>query len=136
MNLRNMNVIRLVVYSWYIHLLFINLIYIFRLVFRYKNQNVAVKIVQRGDAPEEIAKREARFGREVAMLSRVQHKNLVKVYGKYTSTCRRVHLPMSVTCWKLVVRFYNFQKPNPQIFCWLIAWFLYNFIISYINSCW
>lgn len=114
-NLRNMNVIRLVItvdiFTYYL------LIYIFRLVFRYKNQNVAVKIVQRGDAPEEIAKREARFGREVAMLSRVQHKNLVKVYGKYTSTCRRVHLPMSVTCWKLVVRFYNFQKPNPQIFC-------------------
>lgn len=48
-------------------------------LFRYKNQNVAVKIVNRGETPEEIAKREARFAREVAMLSRVQHKNLVKV---------------------------------------------------------
>ncbi|KAL2240568.1 serine/threonine-protein kinase HT1-like isoform X2 [Sesamum indicum] len=48
---------------------------------KYKNQNVAIKIVQRGETPEEIAKREARFGREVAMLSRVQHKNLVKFIG-------------------------------------------------------
>ncbi|XP_057459665.1 serine/threonine-protein kinase STY13-like isoform X2 [Actinidia eriantha] len=45
----------------------------------YKNQSVAIKIVHRGDTPEEIAKREARFAREVAMLSRVQHKNLAKV---------------------------------------------------------
>lgn len=49
------------------------------LTFRYRNQNVAIKIVHRGDTPEEIAKRDARFDREVAMLSRVQHKNLVKV---------------------------------------------------------
>ena len=47
--------------------------------FRYKNQNVAIKIVRRGETPEEIARREGRFDREVAMLSRVQHKNLVKV---------------------------------------------------------
>lgn len=46
---------------------------------RYKSQTVAVKIVHRGDTPEDVAKREARFAREVAMLSRVQHKNLVKV---------------------------------------------------------
>jgi hypothetical protein len=46
---------------------------------RYKNQIVAIKIVHGGETPEEIAKREARFAREVAMLSRVQHKNLVKV---------------------------------------------------------
>ncbi|GER29512.1 kinase family protein [Striga asiatica] len=45
---------------------------------KYKNQNVAIKIVQKGETPEEIAKREGRFGREVEMLSRVQHKNLVK----------------------------------------------------------
>ena len=49
------------------------------LVLRYKNQSVAIKIVHRGDTPEEIVKREARFAREVAMLSRVQHKNLAKV---------------------------------------------------------
>ncbi|PIA26388.1 hypothetical protein AQUCO_09400029v1 [Aquilegia coerulea] len=48
---------------------------------KYKNQNVAIKIVHRGDSPEEIAKREGRFAREVAMLSRVQHKNLVKFIG-------------------------------------------------------
>nr|GMC95286.1 serine/threonine-protein kinase HT1-like [Ipomoea batatas] len=52
-----------------------------RVPFRYKNQNVAIKIVHRGETPEEIAKREARFAREVAMLSRVQHKNLVKFIG-------------------------------------------------------
>ena len=46
---------------------------------RYKNQNVAIKIVHKVETPEEIARREGRFAREVAMLSRVQHKNLVKV---------------------------------------------------------
>uniref|UniRef100_A0A2K1X470 Protein kinase domain-containing protein n=1 Tax=Populus trichocarpa TaxID=3694 RepID=A0A2K1X470_POPTR len=48
---------------------------------KYKNQIVAIKIVHGGETPEEIAKREARFAREVAMLSRVQHKNLVKFIG-------------------------------------------------------
>ncbi|XP_008775400.1 serine/threonine-protein kinase STY13-like [Phoenix dactylifera] len=48
---------------------------------KYRNQNVAVKIVNRGHTPEEAAKREARFMREVTMLSRVQHKNLVKFIG-------------------------------------------------------
>jgi serine/threonine protein kinase len=48
---------------------------------KYKNQTVAIKIVHRGDTPEEITKREGRFAREVAMLSRVQHKNLVKFIG-------------------------------------------------------
>ncbi|KAD4889031.1 hypothetical protein E3N88_21104 [Mikania micrantha] len=48
---------------------------------KYKNQNVAIKIVNRGDTPEEIAKREARFMREVATWSRVQHKNLAKFIG-------------------------------------------------------
>ncbi|KAM0944177.1 putative dual-specificity kinase TKL-Pl-4 family [Dioscorea sansibarensis] len=48
---------------------------------KYKNQNVAIKIVHKGDNPEEAAKREARFMREVNMLSRVQHKNLVKFIG-------------------------------------------------------
>ncbi|XP_022873266.1 serine/threonine-protein kinase HT1-like isoform X2 [Olea europaea var. sylvestris] len=43
---------------------------------KYKNQNVAIKIVQKGETPEEVAKREGRFAREVAMLSKVQHKNL------------------------------------------------------------
>jgi serine/threonine protein kinase len=49
---------------------------------RYKNQTVAVKIVNKGENPEEISRREARFAREVDMLSRVQHKNLVKVISE------------------------------------------------------
>ncbi|KAL9380804.1 hypothetical protein Peur_026461 [Populus x canadensis] len=48
---------------------------------KYKNQIVAIKIVHGGETPEEIAKKEARFAREIAMLSRVQHKNLVKFIG-------------------------------------------------------
>ncbi|CAA3014320.1 serine/threonine-protein kinase HT1-like isoform X2 [Olea europaea var. sylvestris] len=48
---------------------------------KYKNQNVAIKIVNKGDTSEEVAKREARFAREVAMLSKVQHKNMVKFIG-------------------------------------------------------
>ncbi|ESW33759.1 hypothetical protein PHAVU_001G096600 [Phaseolus vulgaris] len=48
---------------------------------KYKNQNVAVKIINKGETPEQISRREARFGREIAMLSRVQHKNLVKFIG-------------------------------------------------------
>ncbi|RWW42934.1 hypothetical protein BHE74_00051464 [Ensete ventricosum] len=48
---------------------------------KYKNQNVAVKVMHKGDTPEEAAKREARFMREVRMLARVQHKNLVKLLG-------------------------------------------------------
>jgi hypothetical protein len=47
---------------------------------RYKNQNVAVKIINKGETLEEISRREGRFGREVAMLSKVRHKNLVKVF--------------------------------------------------------
>ncbi|MBA0672141.1 hypothetical protein Goklo_024118, partial [Gossypium klotzschianum] len=48
---------------------------------KYKNQTVAIKVVRRGETPEEVARREGRFAREVAMLSRVQHKNLVKFIG-------------------------------------------------------
>ncbi|KAH9776405.1 protein kinase domain-containing protein [Citrus sinensis] len=48
---------------------------------KYKNQTVAIKIVHKGETPEEIAKKESRFAREVAMLSRVQHRNLVKFIG-------------------------------------------------------
>lgn len=47
--------------------------------FRYKNHSVAIKMVPNGDTPEEIAKRNGRFAREVAMLTKVEHKNLVKV---------------------------------------------------------
>ncbi|KAG0494907.1 hypothetical protein HPP92_005901 [Vanilla planifolia] len=48
---------------------------------KYKNLNVAIKIVHNGGSPEAAARREARFIREVNMLSRVQHKNLVKFIG-------------------------------------------------------
>lgn len=48
---------------------------------KYRNQTVAIKIVHKGETPEEIAKRQGQFAREVAMLSRVQHKNLVKFIG-------------------------------------------------------
>ena len=58
---------------------YLTLVFGFWVLFRYKNQTVAIKIVHKGETPEEIAKKEARFAREVAMLSRVQHKNLVKV---------------------------------------------------------
>lgn len=40
---------------------------------------MAIKNVHKGETPDEIAKREDRFFREVAMLSEVQQKNLVKV---------------------------------------------------------
>uniref|UniRef100_A0A7N0T5G9 Protein kinase domain-containing protein n=2 Tax=Kalanchoe fedtschenkoi TaxID=63787 RepID=A0A7N0T5G9_KALFE len=48
---------------------------------KYKNQIVAIKILHKGDTSEEITKRASRFAREVVMLSRVQHKNLVKFIG-------------------------------------------------------
>ncbi|CAL9102046.1 unnamed protein product [Musa acuminata var. zebrina] len=48
---------------------------------KYKNQNVAVKVMHKGDSQEDVAKREARYMREVAMLARGQHKNLVKFIG-------------------------------------------------------
>lgn len=48
---------------------------------KYKERNVAIKIIQLGDTPEERAKQEGRFAREITLLSRVQHKNLVKFIG-------------------------------------------------------
>ncbi|KAL0424259.1 UNVERIFIED_CONTAM: putative serine/threonine-protein kinase roco7 [Sesamum radiatum] len=44
---------------------------------KYKNQNVATKLFTE-EIHQKRLQEEARFGREVAMLSRVQHKNLVK----------------------------------------------------------
>ncbi|KAG7954449.1 hypothetical protein I3843_11G018900 [Carya illinoinensis] len=47
-----------------------------------KNQTVAIKMIHKGETPEDIGKREAQFAREVdIMLSRVQHNNLVKFIG-------------------------------------------------------
>ncbi|MCO5614439.1 hypothetical protein L7F22_068721 [Adiantum nelumboides] len=48
---------------------------------KYQNQSVALKLVQRNGTPEEMAKRENRFAREVTLLCRLQHKNLVKFIG-------------------------------------------------------
>ncbi|KAI9108779.1 hypothetical protein K1719_020084 [Acacia pycnantha] len=63
---------------------------------KYRNQTVAIKILHKGETAEEIVKREARFAREVAMLSRVQHKNLVKFIG----TCKE---PVMVIVTELLV---------------------------------
>lgn len=51
---------------------------------RYQGETVAVKILQRGETPKEKARLETRFAREVAMMSKVQHKNLVKVLIFYS----------------------------------------------------
>ncbi|GAB2289460.1 hypothetical protein Dimus_023769 [Dionaea muscipula] len=48
---------------------------------KFRNQNVAIKVFNLGETPEEVARRRARFAREVAMVSRVQHRNLVKFIG-------------------------------------------------------
>eukprot|EP00249_Psilotum_nudum_P017281 c26248_g1_i2 orf=576-1661(+) len=48
---------------------------------KYCNQIVAVKIFPQAEAPDEAENREARFSRELSLLSRIQHKNLVKFIG-------------------------------------------------------
>lgn len=48
---------------------------------KYLEQRVAVKILQPAETPEDHGKLELGFAREVAMLARVQHKNLVKFVG-------------------------------------------------------
>ncbi|XP_077233262.1 serine/threonine/tyrosine-protein kinase HT1-like [Tasmannia lanceolata] len=47
----------------------------------YKSLSVAVKIIQPGSTPEQYMKRRQKFLREIAMLSRVQHENLVTFIG-------------------------------------------------------
>eukprot|EP01018_Ginkgo_biloba_P000745 Gb_06689 [translate_table: standard] len=47
----------------------------------YQDQTLAIKILQPGETQEERLKLEARFAREVAMMSRVHHKNLIKFIG-------------------------------------------------------
>eukprot|EP01018_Ginkgo_biloba_P002368 Gb_30071 [translate_table: standard] len=54
---------------------------VWKILQRYRDQSVAVKILKMGETPEERTKLEARFAREVAMMSKVQHKNLVKFIG-------------------------------------------------------
>jgi hypothetical protein len=61
------------------HPLCLLLVLIVCIFHRYKEQNVALKLVQLNGTPEEVAKRGSRFAREVTFLCRVQHKNLVKV---------------------------------------------------------
>ncbi|KAH7442418.1 hypothetical protein KP509_03G087700 [Ceratopteris richardii] len=60
---------------------------------KYHDQSVALKLVQTSGTPEEVAKRESRFAREVSLLTRVQHKNLVKFIG----ACREPSLMVVVT---------------------------------------
>lgn len=48
---------------------------------RYRNQIVAIKVLNRGSTLEERAALESRFAREVNMMSRVKHENLVKFIG-------------------------------------------------------
>lgn len=60
---------------------------------KYQNQSVALKLVQRNGTPEEVAKRENRFAREVTLLCRLQHKNLVKFIG----ACKELTVMVVVT---------------------------------------
>ncbi|KAJ8477832.1 hypothetical protein OPV22_021559 [Ensete ventricosum] len=48
---------------------------------KYHNQIVAIKVLNGGSTPEEKVTLQARFIREVNMMSRVQHENLVKFIG-------------------------------------------------------
>ncbi|XP_008792213.2 serine/threonine-protein kinase STY13-like [Phoenix dactylifera] len=48
---------------------------------KYREQIVAIKVLNSGNTPEEKATLEARFIREVNMMSRVKHENLVKFIG-------------------------------------------------------
>ncbi|KAK1391173.1 Serine/threonine-protein kinase HT1 [Heracleum sosnowskyi] len=48
---------------------------------RYGDQIVAIKVLNRGSNPEEKDALESRFAREVNMMSRVKHDNLVKFIG-------------------------------------------------------
>ncbi|GAV76253.1 Pkinase_Tyr domain-containing protein, partial [Cephalotus follicularis] len=48
---------------------------------RYGDQIVAIKVLHRGSTTEERASLKNRFVREVNMMSRVKHENLVKLFG-------------------------------------------------------
>lgn len=54
---------------------------------RYGDQIVAVKLLNSGKTPEEKVSLERRFAREVTMMSRVKHENLVKVCFPVFSIC-------------------------------------------------
>lgn len=49
------------------------------LLYRYGDRIVAIKVLNCGNTSEERTVLESRFVREVAMMSRVKHENLVKV---------------------------------------------------------
>ncbi|XP_075660684.1 serine/threonine-protein kinase STY13 isoform X1 [Castanea sativa] len=89
---------------------------------KYKNQTVAIKIVHKGETPEEIAKKEARFAREVAMLSRVQHKNLVKVVFDFKA---------------LIILYYCTNKKNILYYCVSASDKIYyeTLCVQYIGAC-
>lgn len=77
---------------------------------KYLDQKVAVKILQPTENPEDHAKLEAGFAREVAMLARVQHRNLVRFVG----ACRE---PVMVIVTELLEgrslkKFMLAQRPN------------------------
>lgn len=56
------------------------MLYLYQLLsFRYCDQIIAIKVLNGGSTPEETATLRARFIREVNMMCRVQHENLVKV---------------------------------------------------------
>ncbi|VFQ71144.1 unnamed protein product [Cuscuta campestris] len=48
---------------------------------RYADQIVAIKVLKRGDTTQERSALESRFVREVTMMSKVKHENLVKFIG-------------------------------------------------------
>ncbi|KAF5177180.1 Serine/threonine-protein kinase STY13 [Thalictrum thalictroides] len=48
---------------------------------KYRDQVIAVKVLNSGSTPEERVALEGRFAREIAMMSRVKHANLVKFIG-------------------------------------------------------
>lgn len=48
---------------------------------KYHDDEIAVKIIQPGETSKEVAKRRSRFAREITLLQKVQHKNLVKFIG-------------------------------------------------------
>lgn len=60
-------------------------------------------MVGKGDTPERMARREARFAREVAMLSKVQHKNLVKAMINSTFRAFSTLSEFHAWYWKLLL---------------------------------
>lgn len=72
------------------------------MISRYGDRVVAIKVLNRGSTPEERVTLENRFAREVNMMSRVKHGNLVMVstyWGRFPSSLWLTFPPSSVvTC--------------------------------------